>query len=128
MLSDEAAKALERWRVLHEQPRLNSREWLEYFQASKVLSPEIARLYPPGWNEPVTVEGLEKCGFTFDKEIGHIAPGEMLWRTVETSWQESTWRVGGAYVLREMQPRNMGEVWQLMDRLGIKRKDVQNAE
>ena len=39
MLSDEAAKALERWRVLHEQPRLNSREWLEYFQASKVLSP-----------------------------------------------------------------------------------------
>lgn len=71
------------------------------------------------WDDPVTPERLMASGWVMsDGDIVEPVNG-LVWMTPETSWRRSSWRIGGAFVIRELEPKNMGEVWQLLDRAGV---------
>ena len=77
-------------------------------------------------NEPVTVEGLVALGFKLDEFQGwYVSPNDMLWWTPEKYGSPAHWRVGGAYVVKECEPRNMKEARELLERCGaIGKSDV----
>jgi len=86
----------------------------------------MTRLFPPGWDDPVTDYGLAECGFISqgNNTWGNpraVFPGGKLWADelhIEGKLHRA-WRIGGAYVVQELAPRNMLEVWHLLQRCGL---------
>jgi hypothetical protein len=108
MLNDEEMDALDQYR----------KDAATDYQV-EVLATAMLRLYPPGWDEPVTPERLVEAGFKFDEfQRWYVSPNDMLWWTPANKWTPAHWRVGGAYVVAECEPRNMKEARELLERCG----------
>jgi hypothetical protein len=114
MLSEQAAAALERYRTaMSETDTSVIRPLCSIADDICTMAEELSRLYPPGWNEPVTVEGLERCGW---KGVDYwLVIGRVRW------WPYSPHEFQYDYetVAEPFKPRNMLEVWQLMQRCGL---------
>lgn len=84
----------------------------------------IDNLYPPGHAEPITPERLMACGGRVDKDrIFWKIPNTMIGE-VWCMADSARWYKRGRYMDEEDSPSNMGEVWELLDRLGIDRLGI----
>lgn len=84
-----------------------------------LLANEMIRLFPSHYFDEITPEGLVQAGFYHHEETNrlvHPVKGGMVWYEYRTSWMEPHFRVGGAYLVKETMPRNMGEVLELVQR------------
>lgn len=122
MLSEQVKAALERYRALRKEYK---KQCGFTITSEDILADGLLRLYPPGWDEPVTPENLERCGFAQDdlriwKCQGPLSFSERHgWyedytEFVDGEAQEYTYPLGNC-----AQPRNMLDVWRLMQRLEI---------
>lgn len=93
MLNDEEMDALEE---LRQRPG-------ESYWAEKTLADAIMRLYPPGWDEPVTPERLV--------ELGGLVFSNRPWCV---SFQGAEFAFSTDGVLREMSVAVAGRTWQLL--------------
>lgn len=70
-------------------------------------------------DEPVTPERLVGLGFKWDEyQRWYVSPNDMLWWTPGRYGSPDHWRVGGAYIVAECEPRNMKEARELLVRCG----------
>jgi hypothetical protein len=123
-LSDEVKAALERlhrneYRVFGESSydcEIVARAMLELFPVREVGGMVMR------YDDQITAARLIACGF-FEKDNRLVcSKNELLWRDESVSRKypaRPTWRVGGAYLVDSTSPRNMGEVWELMERCGV---------
>lgn len=91
----------------------------EYDADCRYLSRKMLDLFPPGYADSITPERLVACGgrqcqiwvdWTQEQD------GEVI---VNTNMRTGSWFVRCVRVPQDLAPRNMGEVWQLLDRLRI---------
>lgn len=121
MLTEEEAKAVERLRNEEdsytghrEELYLDEGYFQDLFAAQKILN----RLYPPGWNEPVTPERLVEIGgvvnvnwVNFDKGIAfYIYPLGFIDVVANDIWLSD--------FNEKSIPRNMKEARELLERCG----------
>ena len=96
-------------------------EFPALWKAERVLTNAILRLYPPGWNEPVTPERLVELGFE-THVIDDFDPKFYYELSLSCRPRISEWIVytpGWSTELPDcLVPRNMGEVRQLLERCG----------
>lgn len=116
MLSKQEAVVLENWR------RNEARQ-----HEMAVLADAMLRLYPPGWNDPVTPERLVELGgeqhIADDGNCVTFKEGEFFFNTegrLHAVYVENN--DGGysedSYLPEKLQPRNMQEARQLLERCG----------
>jgi len=122
-LTDDERKALERYRVRHER-----KSYPEYVDDLKLLA-EIAERDRPirtygdlviRWDDPITPERLVACGYLSEQAAMWITNGKYQ----ITLYASGLWEVTHlAFCIHEKvypNPRNMLEVWSLMERCSIK--------
>lgn len=107
MLTEEEQAALERMRGGQSFNNADARTLID----------AMLRLYPPGHDAEITPERLVACGF----ERAGWAHGVFVHSDSITCnlFSVTEWRIMGAWIVSQLHPRNMGEVWQLLGRCGI---------
>jgi hypothetical protein len=115
MLSKEEQSALDRYRI-------GNYSGLDTLVPdASTLAGAVERLYPPGWNEPVTPERLVELGFE-THVIDDFDPKFYYELSLSCRPRISEWIVytpGWSTELPDcLVPRNMGEVRQLLERCG----------
>jgi len=125
MLSEEEAKALERMSSEETAYSLCERDEYyiptDYMDDLRTLSDAVARLYPPGWDEPVTPERLVELGFessghdTDSKWFSH--PNCNFAIVIRNDGQNWIYH-DGEFQSSMFDPRNMKEVRELLERCG----------
>lgn len=118
MLSEQEVEVLGRYRTSDYSKFKGNLDLAQIMRDQEHLCRAMLRLYPPGWNEPVTPERLVELGFAIDRCGRYVSPNEVLWWTPGSYGSSSYWRVGGAFVVSELEPRNMLEARQLLERCG----------
>lgn len=121
-LTPEEREALERYR-LKDSRKLYSK----YADDLILLSSAMLRLFPVRtygetvirWDDEITPERLVACGFVREERV---TPNDGIRYSSWTNGQLSTtdkitWFHEDRYISRPLQPRSMGEVWQLMERI-----------
>lgn len=116
-LTPEAAAALERHRNT---PLVIEDEWKQKWRGdNETLADAMLDLFPPGHADPITPERLVACGFVAcSVKPGVYRTGD-LEHSVKTSWWWIVERGEDELIDHRLHPCNMGEVWELLDRLGI---------
>ena len=123
-LTAEEMAALERYRLRHER-----KLYPEYVDDLKLLADLAERDRPVRtygdltirWDGPVTPERLVACGFT--REAIWLCHGDIDYECV--NGRAISMRYLGSHIHDRLAPRNMGEVWQLMERCGITQEPPQ---
>lgn len=128
-LTPEAAAALERWRrydggephyIIYNCGKGSriavDERCLALLEKDRIaVIAAMQSLYPPGYADEITPDRLVKCG-------GEIDQGG-VWRMLSVMalplMGHYLWRFNGRNIIDQLAPRNMGEVWELLDRLGI---------
>lgn len=123
MLTEEEIKALGVIRNPESDP-LSVPELPEVWKAERVLTNAILRLYPPGWNEPVTPERLVELGGTMPE-----SPIVAVSFDTCTFWfSQQVLTCVGCYcvafdkplkLMGHLVPRNMKEARELLERCGV---------
>ena len=118
-LTPEAAAALE---------RLRNGDMSQHVGDCIRMIRELGRLlFPKGHDEEITPERLAACGgkqgTNPDGGISSVVDmGHKLW-----AWfteKEVVWLLDGVRITASLYPKNMGEVWNLMERCGLEVKHV----
>ncbi len=125
-LTEGERAALERWlaqtyikdegRILGQQARMYDARTL----ADSMLCLFPVRTYGDiviRWDDEITPERLVACGFNTDGNGTY--PGPCYRGMVYQNGFLNPWLHLGVLVVSPFAPRNMGEVWQLMERCGI---------
>lgn len=138
MLTEQAKAALERYRQTLEDMKALSvsgdpattlenlasipKDRLNQFGEDGVaLSRLMLRLYPAGWDEPVSKDGIESCGFSRSEHTTEdygIRYSKWACGRLSTT-DKQAWFIDDYYLPMDLQPRNMLDVWTLMSRLNI---------
>lgn len=129
-MCDDVIAALLRWQSRHEQ-----KLYPEFVDDMQLLADELARLFPIRtygdlvirWDDEITPERLVACGWHVREgdssyAIGRDGSGMQYAPTRPSHKQWAIWLMSdGSYEFDSytLRPRNMGEVWQLMERCGI---------
>ena len=114
-LTEDERAALERYRGRHD-----FKSYPEYVDDLIVLANLAIRERPVRtygdivirWDDPITPERLVACGFILSDFC--VAYCGLAFYPLEVRWWSD-----GAVIPTGVTPRNMGEVWQLMERCGI---------
>lgn len=131
MLSEEEANALERCRLIDSGESAESvrglEAWQKWTEDKQLLACAMLRLYPPGWNDPVTPERLVELGGKLhtadDGNCVTFSEVEFFFNTSAVLHAVYVQNNDGgysedSYLPEKLQPRNMQEARHLLERCG----------
>lgn len=122
MLTEIEQAALERRRKFREMYSQDGGVMLDG-EDTNILADAMLRLYPPGHDAEITPERLVACGGNRSASCREgslscvVEIGGTIW-----AWfteKKLIWILDGVGMPDISYPRNMGEVWQLLERCGI---------
>lgn len=120
MLTEEEQAALERVRSdIDWKDLVPARQPEQILNDAQTLVDAMLRLYPDGHDDEITPERLVDCGFVASDDCEnefHIAD---IRHSVATGWWWVECDGDDELIDHRLHPRNMGEVWQLLERCGI---------
>jgi len=130
-LTNEECKALERLRVPYDPLLVSSAEMELRRRAAFAVSHAMLRLFPVRqygdlvirWDDEITHIRLIVCGFVLQGQLmnWHYKCPSTTRRVSIHHWNSehegAVWEVAGRKLPIYSRPRNMGEVWRLMERI-----------
>lgn len=101
--------------------RLRNGDMSHHIDDCALMMMELVRIYPRCHADEITPERLVACGGEIAESTTGtsilVDLGDNLWVLCATD--RIVWILDGINIPDRASPRNMGEVWELLDRLGI---------